>query len=73
METTFPSEYCPGGHVKGGTSHTVTPALMYDSLSITVTRFGEGSPLQMIFITLVSNGMYRHVHLDHAVWSAADL
>ena len=19
-------EYCPGGHVKGGTSHTVTPA-----------------------------------------------
>ena len=22
--TIFPSEYCPGGHVKGGTSHTVT-------------------------------------------------
>ena len=30
-----------------------SPAVLYDSLSITVARFGEGSPLQMIFITLV--------------------
>ena len=27
--TTFPSEYCPGGHVKGGTSHTVTPGMVW--------------------------------------------
>ena len=26
--TIFPSEYCPGGHVKGGTSHTVTPEMV---------------------------------------------
>ena len=31
--TIFPSEYCPGGHVKGGTSHTVTPSL-YRNLNL---------------------------------------
>ena len=26
--TIFPSEYCPGGHVKGGMSHTVTTVVV---------------------------------------------
>ena len=32
--------------------------VLYDSLSITVAGFSEGSPLQMIFITLVNNHLF---------------
>ena len=35
--TTFPSEYCPGGHVKRGTSHTVTPVYVL-TVRLMITR-----------------------------------
>ena len=42
-------------HMVEGSLQWLPPIpVLYDYLSITVARFGEGSPLQMIFITLVA-------------------
>ena len=52
--TKFPSEYCPGGHVKGGMSHTRTMVLevVEESPAVLVARVALVIVVVLVIIVL---------------------